>query len=256
MHRVASSIQERRIELFAAWTGPAAALLLLIALAFYYLWIIPLDPNGSAVKTAQINRENLFGIEIGNVLIRNFAATLMIPFFALISRLMLRIENVSPVLATTQVVAGAICILLFIIPSANYVGMDFRPDRAIELYPLGHDTGWLMADFVVGPAQVQMLAIALAVLADSSLRPILPRWYGYFCVWSAIIICANNAIVVFQANPLTWDGVLAGYVAALVYISWLLASFGAIWRHLRVRKQASFDREEWSGLPSAETGWH
>lgn len=216
-------------EIICAWSGFFAMVFFIIAWVVFYGWLAPPSPSLDPEQVAEIYKNNRFGILTGNVIMTNFAAPLTIPFAAIITVYMFRMRGVSPVLGWTQLASSSVNALIFIVPSAIYGAMAFRTDRPAELIALGHDIAWLNFDFVVGPTQVQWMALALAVLMDRSEKPILPRWFGYYCVWSAIMIFANNAIGYFpDGGPFSWNGVLGWYLGAGTFCLWYFVAFYVI----------------------------
>ena len=213
-------------EMLCTWSGFFAMALFILAWVGFYQWLFPPSPGLTPLEVAEVYNNNLMGIRIGNVLMTNFAAPLTVPFAAIITVYMLRMKGPSPVLAWTQLASGAVNALIFIIPSSIYGAVAFRPDRDPELLSLGHDMGWLIFDFVVGPTQVQWVVIALAIFWDRSKNKVLPKWFGYYCLWSAIVIFANNAIVFFnQGGPFSWNGILGWWVGATTFCLWYFVAF-------------------------------
>lgn len=215
-----------RGEMLCAWTGFFAMLFFVIAWVLFYQWLSPPQPSLTPDEVANIYQTNTFGIRIGNVIMTNFAAPLTVSFAGVITVYMLRMKGVSPALAWTQLASSAVNALIFIIPSSIYGAVAFRPDRPIEILSFGHDMGWLIFDFVVGPTQVQWAAIALAILWDQSERPLLPKWFAYYCLWCALVIFANNAIVFFpQGGPFSWNGILGWWLGATTFCAWYFVAF-------------------------------
>lgn len=218
-----------RGDLLCAWTGFFAMVFFIIAWVFCYQWIMPPSPVLTAQEVAEVYKNNHNGILIGNVIMTNFAAPLTVSFAAVITMYMLRMKGVSPALAWTQLASSAVNALIFIVPSTIYGAAAFRVDRSPELISLAHDIAWLNFDFVVGPTQVQWVALALAILFDKSDTPLLPRWFGYYCAWSAVLIFANNLIVFFpEGGPFSWNGILGWYVGASVFCLWYFVAFYAV----------------------------
>jgi hypothetical protein len=215
-----------RGEMLCVWTGLFAILLFICAWVIFYRWLMPPLPGLSPDDVAAIYQLNTFGIRIGNVIMTNFAAPLTVSFAAIITVYILRMKGVSPALAWTQLASGAVNALIFIIPSSIYGAVAFRPERPSEILSFGHDMGWLIFDFVVGPTQVQWMAIALAILFDQSERPLMPRWFAYFCIWASLVIFANNGVIFFSdGGPFSWNGLLGWWLGASTFCLWYLVAF-------------------------------
>ncbi len=227
-----------RGEMLCTWAGFFAMVFFILGWAVFYQWLFPPQPSLSPEEVANIYQTNTMGMRIGTIIITNFAAPLTVSFAAIVTVYMLRMKGVSPVLAWTQLASGAVNALIFIIPSSIYGATAFRPDRPIEILSFGHDIGWLIFDFVVGPTQVQWMAIALAILWDRSKNLVLPRWFAYYCIWSSLIIFANNAILFFKDGPFAWNGVLGWWIGATTFCVWYFVAFFVMRRAvLDFRKQ-------------------
>ena len=64
--------------------------------------------------------------------------------------------------------------------------VDPKVDEAIQTL---NDMGWLPFTGIIYAIFVQNLVIGVAVLSDRRAQPVYPRWYGYFCLWTALLYC-------------------------------------------------------------------
>ena len=214
-----------RGEMVCVWSGLIGIGIFMVAWVFCLDWFFPPPPSLDAGQIARMYQDNLLGTRTGVALIANFAAPLFVVFAAVITIYMLRMQGPSPALAWINVSAAAIQVLLFVIPAEIFGATAFRPDRSPEITQFGNDLGWIPFDHVVGPTQIQWLAVGFAILWDRSPRPILPRWFAFFNFWCATIMTVNNMILFFKTGPFAWNGLLGWWPAAGTFCTWYVVGF-------------------------------
>lgn len=225
-----------RGEMLCAWSGVVAITLFVIAWVGLFGWLVPPPPSLGAEEIVAVYDANLTGIRAGVILMGNFGGAMTVVFAAIISIYMLRMKGPSPVFAWIQVACGAINTLIFILPVQIYAATAYRLERLPEITQFGNDLGWMIFDMVVGPTQIQWLAIGLAVLWDTSDKPIFPRWFGYFNIWGAILILLNNMILFFKTGPFAWDGLLGWWPGALFFCLWYYVAFYVLWKAIKAQQ--------------------
>src|SRR5262245_46520845 len=109
------------------WTGPVMLVLWVAAFVFLAKFIPPPDPQDSAVEVFHRYRDHTDAIRIGLV-ITMFASALLVPFAAVISTQMRRIEGVHGPLSLTQVVSAGLLSLEFIVPIMVWLTAAYRFD--------------------------------------------------------------------------------------------------------------------------------
>ena len=176
-------------------------------------------PGLNALEVASLYANNANGIRFG-MLLMTVAGALMAPFTAVISIQLKRIEGVSPILTYTQLAAGSIGALFFIIPALVFSAAAYRPERAPELTYLLNDLAWFFMVMPVTPAFVQNLSIAIAILGDKRKDPVFPRWLGFFNIWVGLLILPGGLMTFFKSGPFAWNGLLSFYVAGTVFGIW------------------------------------
>jgi hypothetical protein len=195
--------------------------ILLFGLAFWPTSkFIPVPgPGLDAHEVASLYAHNANGIRLG-MLLMTIAGSLVAPFVAVISIQMKRIEGVSPILTYTQLASGSVGALFFIVPALVFGAAAYRPERAPELTYLLNDLAWFFMVMPVGPAFVQNLAIAFAILNDKSRVPVFPRWLGFFNIWVGLLILPGGLMTFFKSGAFAWSGLLSFYVAGTVFGIW------------------------------------
>ncbi len=212
-------------EMMCVWAGFVSITLFVITWIVAVEWLFPPPPDLNATEITDVYLKNTIGIKIGTAVITNFAAPLTLVFAAIITIYMLRMKGPSPVLAYINLATSAIQVLIFIIPTEIFAATAFRLDRNQEITQFGNDLGWLIFDNVVGPTQVQWLAIALAILWDKSEQPLFPRWFAWFNIWGATVILLNNLVLFFKTGPFAWNGLLGWWPGAGIFCLWYYVAF-------------------------------
>lgn len=216
-----------RLQLLCAWCGPLCAIGWVLGFWTFAGFIPPPEPGADAETIAALYRENTFGIRFG-LMILMFAGSFYGAWSAVITVQMKRIEGVNPVMAYTQLVMGAVFVLIFVIPVTVWQAAAFRPEGSPELIQRLNDLGWIMFLNPVSTILVQGLAIGAAILADKSSKPIFPRWAGYFSIWCVLIFQPGALLVFFKSGPFAWNGLLAWWIPLGVFTAWMLTMSGLL----------------------------
>lgn len=213
--------------------GPLGAVLLFTGLWPAMQFLPPLDPLMGAADVAAVYRANQTGILVGAILIM-LGTSLLIPFFAVISAQMKRIEGRSSPLAYTQMLTGMFGVVPVFMAAVIFSAAAFRPDRADELIRAFSDLGFLSLTIASLPGTVQFGSIGLAALADKRSEPVFPRWFGYICLWTAILYIPGCLVALFKVGPFTWRGALGFWLIAILLGIWINIM---VWVLLRAGKQ-------------------
>jgi hypothetical protein len=217
----------RRAQQWCLWSGPVFMAVFLLG-----FWVIaglvpPPSPHDSALKIAHVYQQNTNGIRAG-LLITMIAAALMVPFGALITVHMRRIEGRSSVLAYTVLAMTAINCILITMPVMIMTVAAFRPGRDPVLTQTLNDLAWIPFVMVFPPAVVQSIAIAFATFTDKAKRPVFPRWVAYFNLWVAFLFLPAGLLTFFKHGPFAWNGLLSFWVALSVFGTWYVVMFVAL----------------------------
>lgn len=181
----------------------------------------PPSPNLTGIEVADFYRSNLFTIRLGLVLAQ---ASLVFYLFwvASISSQLKRIEGASPVLAETQLIAGAGGCAAILIACLVWGVVSFRPDRPPELTLMMNDLGWIIFTTTFAPFMTQDFAIAGAIFSDKSAKPLFPRWVAYFNIWTPLLFVPAGLILFFKTGPFAWNGILAFWIPLVIFFIWMI----------------------------------
>lgn len=210
-------------QLLCAWGGPASTFCWLLGFFALAGFIPPLAPSAGAPEIARYYAEHHSMILLGMWVVM-LGGALMGPFWGALHTQMKRIEGYYSPLANVQFGLGMIVILLFVMPCFSMATAAFRPERSAELVQLMNDAGWL--PFVAGfhCTFIQLLCIGLCILQDTE-QKVFPRWLAFFNFWVALLLVPAGCAMFFKTGPFAWNGLLAFWLAVVVFCSWYLLLF-------------------------------
>ncbi|WP_354700209.1 hypothetical protein DSM112329_00474 [Paraconexibacter sp. AEG42_29] len=212
----------RRVQMACVWTGPIMIIGWVAAFVVLARFIPPPSPEKSPADVVDMYREHTGAIQLGLV-ITLFASALLVPFAAVISAQMRRIEGPRSVMAWTQLVSAGLLSLEFIIPLMIWQTAAYRVDsNSAEIIRMLNDMGWLMFVGVISSAVVEFGSIGVAILADERDSDVFPRWAGYFNLWVAVLIIPAGVVPFFKDGPFAWNGAFAFFLPLVVFAAWIV----------------------------------
>jgi hypothetical protein len=231
---------EARVQRVLIWSGPAMMLLWVGAFAALAGFLPPSEPNAAARTITEMYVDHGVAIKFGMV-VSMAGSALLVPFGVALSGQLKRIDG-AKALADTQMVSCALLSLEFIIPIGVWMATAFRADdRSADLTRALHDLGWILFMTVIWSLWVQLLAIGAAVLLDRGAAPVLPRWYGYFSLWEAVLILPAGLVLFFKDGPFAWNGLIGIWVPLVTYAAWILTTSYCV--HLALTRQIAAGSE-------------
>lgn len=205
----------KSIQTALVWCGP-----LFVVVFFSGLLISgffpPIPPDHSAAEVANQYRTQAGRIRTG-CLIMLIATGFIVPFAAVISTQMARAEGRWTPLAWVQLACGSILVLAIAIPVLLWSAAAFRPDRDPADIQLLNDMGWFPFIMNWPFTFAQVIAIAVAILADKRPVPVYPRWIGYYLIWTAVAFTPASLLTYFKTGPFAWNGLLSFWLAAVFF---------------------------------------
>jgi hypothetical protein len=208
-----------RLHRFGAWCGAGYVISLVIGWIFIAGFLPPPSPSEPAHVIAGIFQEDALRIRIGMLFVM-LGALFMIPFTAVITRMLTRIEDSPSVLSYSALMGGVGNMVLTFYPATYWLWGAYRPDRGDDLIYMINDLAWLQ--FIGGVTMFLGLPLAMAAagLMDSRPDPVIPRWAGYANVWIVILIIPDQLLFFFQAGPFTWSGLFGLYLPLTSFFGW------------------------------------
>ena len=234
-----------RAQRLCVWSGVAFMALFFVGFGVVARFIPPPSPTLEPEAVATLYRDHADGIRLGMVL-SLYALVLYVPWSAVISVQLKRIEGQHAPLAYAQLALGAGLPVAFFPSLYHFANAAFRPERSPEIVVALNDQGWLPFTGIIYAIVVQNLLIAYGVLSDKRPVPVFPRWFGYFSLWTALLYCPAGLDVFFTAGPLAWDGLFTWWLSLVAFFLWLIVT-----TVLLLRAIARQEVEELDQLPDA-----
>lgn len=211
----------RRLQMLCVWAGPVMVFGWIASFVVLARFIPPPSPGKTPDQLVEMYSEHTAAIRVGLVLTM-FASALLVPFAAVISAQMKRIEGERAVLAPTQLISGGLLALEFIIPLMIWQTAAYRPDIGPTLIRMLNDLGWIMFVGVISSAMVEFACIGLVILADERDTGVFPRWAGYFNLWVASLVAPAGVVPFFKHGPFAWNGLFSFFMPMAVFAAWVV----------------------------------
>jgi hypothetical protein len=231
----------KRIQLACAWAGSVFFVLYLIAFAGFARFIPPPAPSWSADRIAEIFTDHAIQIRVGMVL-GLIATTLLIPFFAVISVQIARIERRMPVLALMQFGGAVLLIVFFQLCGMLWATATFRTELDPSTIRMLNDLSWLVFVMVFPGYVLQLSCIAIASFMDRSAQPLWPRWVGYLNLWIALSGGGGGIAVFFKYGPFAWNGLVGFYIPIGAFVIWIVVM--TYYMHAGINRQFASERDD------------
>jgi hypothetical protein len=234
---------KRSIELACAWSG--VAMMVLLSIGLFGCGIFPpISPNDSPQEVADFYRDNTDLIRAG-LLFSFIAFALWGPFMAAVGTQLRRIPDVSPSLVRTQQLAAAASWIFLLLPMMFYSAAAFRPDSDPDVIRAINDIAWFSFIMPFVPFVTIAFVMAVAILQDPGPEPIFPRWFGYLCLWIALLQIPGGLLTFFHTGPFDWRGLFALWIPFTAFGTWMATTSWTLDR--AIRRQTSEPRAEGSG---------
>lgn len=211
--------QNLRWQLICAWCGPTFVVLFLLCWGWIGGNLPPAGPGLSAEEIAAYYRANSVGIRIGFVGAVVFMCLYM-PWSAVLSARMARVEGAMRSLSYLQLIGGALTVMVVSMSAAFWIAAAFRPERSPEITQMLHDMGWLTIDQLYFCTTLQMFAGAIVGLHDRSPQPLFPRWVCWYAIWAGCTFLPASLTAFLKVGPFAWNGALSYYFPYFAWLSW------------------------------------
>jgi hypothetical protein len=223
-----------RYQLLCAWCGPV----FLVTFLLFWAVIGQNLPNPSpALSAADLAAR--YGIHRNEIrlgfIVSLITVCLYMPWTALLSAQMARIEGKFPVLSLLQLLGGGLTVMVVSFSAMFWVVAAFRPERDPATIQMLTDTGWLCIDLQYACTSLQMVAAALVGLADKAKTPLFPRWACFLTIWCAISFFPASMTGVLKTGPFAWSGMLSYYFPYFCWLCWFTTASTFMIKEVRRR---------------------
>ena len=209
-----------RYQLWCAWSGPA------FLLTFIVFWGIlgtnlpaPVSPslNPHDVTTRYLGSWTEMRIGFGLSLI---AVVLYLPWTAMLTVQMARIEGKFPVLSLLQLLGGGLTVMVVSFSAMFWAVALLRPDRDPSQMQLLNDTGWLCIDLQYACTTLQMYAMAAVGLTDKSSKKLFPAWVCWLTIFCGTSFFPASLTGFVTTGAFAWDGIGSYYLPYFCWLCW------------------------------------
>jgi hypothetical protein len=100
----------------------------------------------------------------------------------------------------------------------GYSLIALRPDRAAMATEFLYDFGNLTFMGSMGVFFLGSLVLVIAIMLDKN--KILPKWFGYACIWNLTTEFTVAPVWIFRDGPFAWDGEVSYYWNMVIYGTW------------------------------------
>jgi cellulose synthase/poly-beta-1,6-N-acetylglucosamine synthase-like glycosyltransferase len=239
--------------MMCVWCGPLFMLLMGSGLIIAHQLPV-LSPNMTADQLATFYRTHTNVIRTG-ILICFISTALYLPFTAVISTQLRRMEGSTPILAYAQFAGGMGTIVALLFTMSLLIVAAFRPERSPEITQALHDTSWITNVITLNTYCIQYAAIARATIKDNEFSddPIFPRWIIYINYLTGMSFVVDVMLAFYKTGPFAWNGLVAMYVPFGCFSAWFLCMAYVLRK--AIRKQAHQERELYlsQGAPGRAT---
>lgn len=216
-----NALTKSKLQMLGAWCAIGYLVTVFIGWGGIAGLLFPPTPPSNTVEQIQaLYQASYTQIRIGMVLVM-ISALVMIPFTAVMSQFISRIEGGAGVLTYSFLLGAAGNMVLTFYPAIWWLVAAFRPERSPELIYLMNDMAWLQFLGGVTMYLAMPISVSIAAFCDGSANPVFPRWSGFVNIWLAVIVIPDQLLFFFHTGPFAWNGIFG---------LWLpVVGFGGFW---------------------------
>ena len=223
---------KRRLWLACVWTWPTAIVCFGIPFVFGAGFVPPPNPSWSAARVAAFYADNLTGIRVG-ILCAMFASALLLPFYAVLSAEIKKIEGRPGLLASIQWGGAIVLVTFFQIIALAWLTASYRQDVSPDVTRVLNDYCWFVWSTLIPTYMIQYICMAIAGFMDRREQPLWPRWAAYMNLWVAVTGAGGVLAVFFKTGPFAWNGVVGFWIPVVVFVVGMSVNTGLLLRRAR-----------------------
>lgn len=207
--------------IYGVWSAIAFFLLWLVGFVFFAQWIPPIAPSASAADVATLFQARSVPIRVGMVLM-SMGTVFYLPWTMVLAGLIKEIEGRSFFLSGTQLAAGTVSAMTFLLPAFLWTAAAFRPERNPEITQALVDLGWLLFITPIAPFILQYVILAAAIFADKRSKPAFPRWAAYLQIFVSVSFMPALLAFFLKTGPFAWNGLLVWWFPFATFTVWFV----------------------------------
>jgi hypothetical protein len=212
-----------RSQKFLIWWALIFSVVFAAALGMLLHLLPPPSALWSADQVAQFYTEHSLDIRLGAAVMA-VVSGFFIPFTIPVVAQMRRHEaDRTPVWSMLTLVSGAVTSVTIFLPPVFFGTAAFTPTRPAEVTAVIHEVGLLMMITAAQTFVFMWVAVVVICLTPHTVaHSPFPRWFGYLTLWDALVLEVGVLAYLFKSGPFAWNGILAFWVAAGAFFSWMI----------------------------------
>ena len=215
------------VQRVSVWLAAFFGAVMLVAFIAFPGFFPPMSPRMSPDGVAAFYRDHQDAIRFSMITF-NFCGVMLMPLFMVVVYQMKRMATPTQVFAYSYLSAVVGGVTLFALADLFWLIAAFRPERDAQLIQLVNDLAWITFIAPVGMLIGQNLCLALGIFFDAREEPILPRWFGWLSIATAVAIAPSAAAAAVTSGPFAWNGAVSFWLRIGAYAVFLTVLFFVI----------------------------
>lgn len=222
----------RTARLACAWSGIACTVLFAIGFVAFARFLPFPSPGLPAERIAADLAAHRIGIRIG-VIFMIIGFGLFATFATGVALELRRTDGRHPALTYVQLVcAGASSAILALSPMFFGIMVYRAGEVPAYITQALYDIAWFCFVMPYPVFSLLLLAQGGAILRDTTIPVVFPRWAGFLCFATAAALIPTGFIIFFKSGPLAWNGVVGLGIPMIYFFSWIMTLSYYLIRHV------------------------
>jgi hypothetical protein len=185
------------------------------------------------LQVAAFYTQHETGIRLG-AMITSWTSAFMVPISTVIAVQMARLEKGTPVWSILAFAGGITMSLFLVLPPLFWGVAAFNPARLPDATALMNDLANLTLTTTDQFYIFQMIGITYVSLTQApDPNSGIPRWLGWFTLWSAVAFEVGALAFMFKTGPFAWNGILVFWMPFCVFGAWIIVMSATILKALK-----------------------